>query len=291
MKPAPFAYTKPSTLDEVVELLGEHGDEAKILAGGQSLVPMLAMRLARPTVVVDVNDIPGLSDIEDRDDVLAFGATTRERDAERSALVSGRIPLMADALPLIGHVAIRNRGTIGGSIAHADASAELPAVATVTDAEMVLRSHRGERIIGASEFFVGHYATALEDDECLVEIRVPTTPLGSGWAFQEVARRHGDFALVGVGAMVALDDDRTIQSARLCLIGVADRPVRMPEVEAALAGERASDDIFAAAAADATKDLRPPSDMHGSSDFRRHLAAVTTRRALSVAAQRSEGRR
>ncbi len=287
MKPAPFAYARPATLDEAVALLGEHGDEAKILAGGQSLVPMLVMRLARPSVLVDVNEIPGLGQIEDRGDMLSFGTTTRERIAEHSPLVSDRIPVMADALPLIGHVAIRNRGTIGGSIAHADAAAELPAVAAVTNAEMVLQSTRGERIVGADEFFVGHYDTALDDDECLVEIRIPTARPGSGWSFQEVARRHGDFALVGVAAMVALDDGDIIESARICMIGVADRPLRVPEVEEALTGAVASEDTFAAAAADATRDLRPVSDMHGSADYRRHLATVTIRRALTVAATRS----
>jgi carbon-monoxide dehydrogenase medium subunit len=290
MKPAPFAYTKPSSLDEVVEVLAEHGDEAKILAGGQSLVPMLAMRLARPAVLVDIGGIQELSVIQDQGDVVAFGAATTERDAERSSLVSERIPLMADALPLIGHVAIRNRGTIGGSIAHADAAAELPAVASLTNATMVLRSSRGDRVVQADEFFLGHYATARDDDECLVEVRVPTTSQDCGWSFQEVARRHGDFALVGVGALVALDESRVIASARICFIGIADRPLRVPEVEAALVGATPSEDTFASAAADATRNLRPPSDMHGSGDYRRHLAAVTVRRALGIAAERSRGR-
>ena len=154
MKPGPFEFRAPRTLDEVLDLLGEHGDEAKIIAGGQSLVPMLAMRLARPAQLVDVNGIASLAGIEDRDDVVAFGATTRQRDAERSRLVAERTPVLAEALPFIGHVSIRNRGTIGGSIAHADASAELPAVAVVSEADMVVRSRRGERVVPADEFFV-----------------------------------------------------------------------------------------------------------------------------------------
>jgi carbon-monoxide dehydrogenase medium subunit len=288
MKPGPFEFRAPRTLDEVLDLLGEHGDEAKIIAGGQSLVPMLAMRLARPAVLVDVNDVASLAGIDDRGDAVAFGATTRERDAERSPLVAERTPVLAEALPHIGHVSIRNRGTIGGSIAHADASAELPAVAVVAGADMVVRSRRGERVVPADEFFVGHYTTALADDECLVEIRVPAAPPGAGWSFQEVARRHGDFALVGAAAMVTLGRDRAIGAARLCLFGVGGRPVRPGAVEDALAGAEPSPDTFAAAAADAVADLEPASDMHGSAAYRRHLAGVVARRALTAAAGRAD---
>ncbi|MGY1742818.1 MULTISPECIES: FAD binding domain-containing protein [unclassified Blastococcus] len=288
MKPAPFEYAAPATEDEVLDLLAEHGDEAKVIAGGQSLLPMLSMRLARPAVLVDLNGVAELAGIAEADGGLSFGATTRERTAERSALVAERVPVLAEALPLIGHEAIRNRGTIGGSIAHADASAELPAVAAVTDASLVLRSRDGgERVLTAAEFFLGHYTTALGDDELLAEVRVPGTPPGAGWAFTEVARRHGDFALVGVAAMVALDGGTTIDSARLCLIGVADVPLRLPAVEASLAGAAASAETFAAAAEDAVADLELASDVHGSGEFRRHLARVTVRRALAAAADRA----
>jgi len=287
MKLPPLEYNAPTTLEEVLGLLDEHGDEAKLLAGGQSLVPMMAMRLARPAQLVDINDVSSLDGIDDGGDTLAFGAITRERDAERSQLVAERVPVLAEALPLIGHVSIRNRGTIGGSIAHADASAELPAVALVTDARMVVRSRRGERTIAAEEFFISHYMTALRDDECLVEVRVPATPPGAGWSFQEIARRHGDFALVGVAAMVTLATGGAVDSARICLFGVSERPVRAREVEAALAGAPASSATFAAAATDAVKDLEPASDMHGSSTYRRHIADVTVRRALTIAAQRA----
>jgi aerobic carbon-monoxide dehydrogenase medium subunit len=287
MKPAPFAYAAPATEDEVLDLLAEHGDEAKVIAGGQSLLPMLSMRLARPGVLVDLNGVPGLAGIAEWDGGVSFGATTRERAAERSALVAGRLPVLAEALPLIGHEAIRNRGTIGGSIAHADASAELPAVAAVTDASLVLRSRSGgERVLAAADFFQGHYTTALADDELLVEVRVPGSPPGAGWSFTEVARRHGDFALVGVAAMVALDGD-AIGSARLCVIGVADVPLRLPAVEAALAGAAPSAETFEAAAADAVAGLELASDVHGSGEFRRHLARVTVRRALATAAARA----
>jgi carbon-monoxide dehydrogenase medium subunit len=289
MKPAPFEYHAPETLDEVLDLLAEHGDEAKIIAGGQSLVPMLSMRLARPEQLIDVNGVASLAGIRDRGDGLTFGATTRERAAERSALVARHAPVMAEALPLIGHEAIRNRGTIGGSIAHADASAELPAVAVVTDATMVARSRRGERVLAAASFFQGHYSTALDDDECLVEVRVPAPPAGAAWAFQEVTRRHGDFAIVGVAAMVALDGEGTVGAARVCLFGVADVPLRPASVEAALTGATVSGDTFASAAADAVRDLAPASDVHGSGEYRRHLAEVTVRRALATAAARARG--
>jgi CO/xanthine dehydrogenase FAD-binding subunit len=287
MKTAPFEYHAPRTVDEVLSLLAEHGDEAKVLAGGQSLVPLLAMRLARPSQLVDINDVDGLAYIRPLDaDGVAFGALTRERDAERSPLVSEQVPVLADALPLIGHVSIRNRGTIGGSMAHADASAELPAVAVIAGADMVVRSSAGERVVPAEEFFGGHFTTSMADDELLTEVRIPSGPAGAGWAFYEIARRHGDFALVGVAAMLTLDGDR-IDDARLALIGVADRAVRAPDAEAALRGHAANVDTFAAAAREATKDLEPASDMHGSAEFRRHLAAVATRRALTTAASRA----
>jgi carbon-monoxide dehydrogenase medium subunit len=288
MKPAPFEYAAPTTEEEVLDLLAEHGDEAKVIAGGQSLLPMLSMRLARPSVLIDLNGVGGLAGITERDGGVAFGATTRERAAERSTLVAGRQPVLAEALPLIGHEAIRNRGTIGGSIAHADASAELPAVAAVTDASLVLRSRGGgERVLSAAEFFQGHYTTALADDELLVEVRMPGSPPGAGWSFTEVARRHGDFALVGVAAMVCLGDDGAIGTARLCLMGVADVPLRLPSVEASLAGQSPSADTVAAAAADAVAGLDLASDVHGSGDYRRHLAEVTVRRALTTAADRA----
>ena len=288
MKLPPFAYAAPDTVEEVLDLLGEHGDEAKLIAGGQSLVPLLAMRLARPALLVDLNGVAGLDGIDDRGDVVAFGATTTERTAERSKLVAERIPVLAEALPLIGHVSIRNRGTIGGSMAHADAAAELPAVALATGAEMVVRGRQGERVVPADAFLVSHYTTDLADDECLVEVRVPVSPAGAGWSLYEIAPRHGDFALVGVAAMVGLGRDGTIDEARICLFGVADRPVRAEAAEAALVGARPSPDDVAAAAAEAVRDLRPASDMHGSAAYRRHLAEVAVRRALTAAAQRAQ---
>jgi carbon-monoxide dehydrogenase medium subunit len=287
VKTPAFEYHAPDTLEEALALLAEHGDEAKVLAGGQSLVPLLAMRLARPSQLVDINGIAALGSVGTANGGIGVGAIVRERDAERSAEVAARVPLLAEALPFIGHVAIRNRGTIGGSLAHADASAELPCVAVATEASVVVRSAaRGERTLAAEGFLAGHFTHAMDDDECLVEVRFPTTPAGAGWSFQEVARRHGDFALVGVGAMVRLDGG-AIAEARIALMGVADRAVRARAAEAALVGAAPGPETFAAAAQDAVADLEPASDVHGSAAFRKHLAGVTVRRALTTAAERA----
>jgi carbon-monoxide dehydrogenase medium subunit len=288
VKSAPFEFRAPDSLEQVLALLAEYGDEAKLIAGGQSLMPMLAMRLARPSVLIDIGRVAGLNGIEAGDGHLSIGATTTERQAERSPLVAGRVPVLAQALPFIGHVSIRNRGTVGGSLAHADASAELPAVAVATDAEMVLRGPGGERTVPADDFFVGHFTTSIADDECLVEVRLPASPPDAGWAFYEIARRSGDFALVGVAAMLQARAGR-IEAARICLMGVSDRPRRARSVEDGLTGQSMSPETFAAAAADAVRDLDPASDMHGSAAHRRHLAGVAVRRALAAAAPSTEG--
>jgi len=295
VKPAPFDYHAAGSLDEVLTLLAEHGDESKVIAGGQSLVPMLAMRLARPTQLVDVTGIQTLSGIERTDGMLRIGATTTERELERSPHVA-EVPALAEALPLIGHMAIRNRGTVGGSLAHADASGELPAVAVATGATLRVRGPDGDREVPADDFFLGHYTTVLEPEDCLLGVDVPTSNGAggaTGWAVQEVARRHGDFALVGVVAMVGLDGD-AISQARICQFGVAECPVRASAVEASLVGAEPSEDTFVAAAADAVRDLSPADDVHGTAEFRRHLARVTVRRALTTAterARRGEGSR
>jgi len=286
-----FEYHAPDTIDEVLGLLAEHGDEAKILAGGQSLIPLLAMRLARPAQLVDINGVSSLAGLDERAAEIAFGATVRERTAERSPVVRARLPLLAEALPLIGHTAIRTRGTIGGTIAHADASGEVPCVVAALGGEMLVRSVRGERTIAAADFFLGHFTTALADDECLVEVRVPVPDPSAGFAFREVARRHGDFALVGVAAMLSLDPDGLIADSRIALMGVADVPLRARAAEAALVGSEPTVESFAAAARTATADLRPGTDVHGSAAYRTHLAAVTVRRALTTAGARARGER
>jgi CO/xanthine dehydrogenase FAD-binding subunit len=282
MKPPPFDYHAPSSVDETLSLLHELED-AKVLAGGQSLIPLLSLRLARPAHLVDVNRVAGLSGIS-ADGSLTLGAMTRQREVERAAVVRERWPLLAAALEHVGHPPIRNRGTVGGSCAHADPAAELPAVMLALGASFVARSgSRGERTIGATEFFVSLFETSLEPDELLMQIRVPAAPARTGWSFQEVARRHGDFALVGAAALVTMNEDGTVAAGKLAFSGVGLVPVRAD----VLADQRATPDAIKAAAEEATASLEPSADVHGSSAYRKHLAAVVARRALTEAAGRA----
>jgi carbon-monoxide dehydrogenase medium subunit len=291
LKPAPFDYLAPESLDEALAALATAGEDAKILAGGQSLIPLMALRLAQPTVLIDLNGVAGLDSIERRDSTLVVGAGVRHRAAERSDAVGDAVPLLADAMPLIGHVAIRSRGTIGGSLAHADPAAELPAVALALDATFTARSRdRGERRIPAADFFLGYFTTALEADEILCDVTFTVAPPSTGYCLEEVARRHGDFAMVGAAAAVTLDGD-TVTEARLALINVAERPVRATAAEQALAGSAANAATFAEASSLATRDLDPPSDLHASTAYRRKVAAVCVRRALETAAQRAKASR
>ena len=289
MKPPPFDYAAPATVEEATDLLKEHGEDARPLAGGQSLIPLMSLRLARPSVLVDLAGVDSLTAIAAHDGGVSIGAMVRERAAERSDLVSQRAPLLTAALPLIGHPAIRSRGTIGGSLAHADPSAELPAVAVALDAELVARSSdRGERVIPAADFFTGYFTTALEPDEVLTEVRLPAPGPRTGAAFEEAARRHGDFATVGVAAVVQLaDGGGSVAGARIVLTGVSDTPVRAAAAEAALSGAAPGEQAWGEAAALATADLSPPADLHGTSAYRRHVAGVLIRRALAAAADRA----
>jgi len=280
MKPAPFAYHAPTSIDEAVALLREHGDEAKPLAGGQSLVPLMNFRLARPAHLVDLNRVAELAYIRSEDGAVRIGAMTRQREIERSALIAERWPLLTGATRHIGHVHIRNRGTVGGSLAHADPAAELPAVMVVLNAEVLARGSRGERTLTAQDFFVSHYATALEPDELLTEVRIPDLPPQTGWAFEELSRRHGDFALVGVAALVTLDPGGSILEAPLAIAGGGPTPIRASGAEAMLAGQRPSEALFRAAGERASRELDPDSDVHASAEYRREVAAVLTRRAL-----------
>jgi aerobic carbon-monoxide dehydrogenase medium subunit len=284
MKLPSFDYEAPETVSEAVELLGEHLDEASVLAGGQSLIPLLALRLAHPAVLIDINGVDGLSGVSTTDGQVVIGAMTREYVAEESATVAGAVPLLAAALPLIGHEAIRSRGTIGGSLAHADPAAELPAVARALDAEFVVRSASGERVIPAADWFEGYLTTSRRPDELLVEVRFPAAGRGTGISFQEVARRHGDFAVVGLAASLTLSDG-AISDARLAFSGVSDVPVRAAGAEDLLVGERPSADLFDEAARRATEDIDPPADLHGSSDYRKKVAAALVRRGLRAAAE------
>jgi len=290
MKLPPVEYEAPTTVDGAIDLLAEHVDEASVLAGGQSLIPLLALRLARPEVLIDINGIDELSGVSVTDGWVAIGAMTREYVAEESQTVAGTVPLLAAALPLIGHEAIRSRGTIGGSLAHADPAAELPAVARALDAGFVVRGQSGERVIPAAEWFEGYLMTSRRPDELLVEVRFPAARKGTGVSFQEVARRHGDFAIVGLAASLALSDG-VISEARLAFAGLSDVPVRAAAAEDLLVGERPSAELFDEAARRATGDVDPPDDLHGSSDYRKTVAAVVVRRALAAAADNARERR
>ena len=285
MKPARFRYARPSTLAEAIALLGEAPGESKVLAGGQSLVPMLNMRLARPAVLVDINRLPELTGITAAaDGGLRLGALTRHAELAASALVSERAPLLAEAARHVGHAAIRNQGTLGGSLAHADPAAELPAALLALDARVHVTGLRGDRVVRAEEFFRGLMATALAPDEILTAVEVPAS--GPGWGFVEIARRPGDFAVAG--AAVVLGRPLTL---RVVGFGVGDRPMRLPGAERELAGGGLDAEIAARAGTAAARDCDPPSDVHGSADYRRHLASVLTVRALLQAGARLAGGR
>jgi carbon-monoxide dehydrogenase medium subunit len=290
MKPAPFDYFRPATMEEALALLDEHGGDAKPLAGGQSLIPAMNFRLARPAVLVDLNRIAELAYVRAAPGGVAIGAMTRQRAVERNDDVARAAPLLAEAMPSIAHPQIRNRGTMGGSIAHADPSAELPAVMLALDAQFRAQSATGERSIAAGEFFKGMLETALAPGELLVEIAVPPLPASSGTAFLEMARRHGDYALVGVAVVVTLDPRGRCIEAKLSLLSVGDGPVLATEAGKILAGQSPSEELMRAAGdAAATRDVDPPSDIHASAAYRRQLVAVLTRRALARAFERAGG--
>lgn len=288
MKPPPFEYVAAASTEEALEALAEHGWEAKPLAGGQSLIPMLNFRLARPGVLVDLNGTPELAGLEaTAEGGLRIGAMTRQREAERSALVRERAPLLAEVLPWVAHPQIRNRGTVGGSAAHADPAAELPAALLALDARFHLRSAAGERAVGATEFFAGLFTTALAPDELLVAIQIPAAPQGATWAFDEVARRHGDYAMAGVAAALSVDGDGVCRDARLAYVNVGPAPMLSEAGAGTLVGERPSEARLAEAARAAAADLDPPADVHATSAYRRHLAEVLGRRVLARAFARA----
>jgi aerobic carbon-monoxide dehydrogenase medium subunit len=282
MKLPPVDYEAPGTLSEAVDLLAEHQDEASVLAGGQSLIPLLALRLAQPAVLIDINGVAGLAGVSRSEDWVTIGATTREYIAEESQTIADAVPLLAAALPLIGHEAIRSRGTVGGSLAHADPAAELPAVARALDAEFVVCGPAGERVVPAAEWFEGYLTTSRGPDELLTEVRFLAARPGTGTSFQEIARRHGDFAMVGLATSVTLNAG-TITDARLAFAGVSDVPARATAAEALLEGERPTAELFDEAGRVAAADLDPPSDLHGSAEYRKKVAAALVRRGLREA--------
>jgi aerobic carbon-monoxide dehydrogenase medium subunit len=289
MKLPTFEYATPTTIDETVSLLAEHGDEAKVLAGGQSLIPLLAMRLARPAVLIDINNVAELSGISLNGEAT-IGAMTRHRAVERSDELRSAVPILSAALHHVGHDAIRTRGTMGGSIAHADPAAELPTLVRTLGATMVVTSANGSREIESDDFFQGFLMTSLEPDELLTAIRFPIGGPGSGWSFNEVARRDGDFALVGCAVTLQLDG-ATITQARIGLLGVSGEPFRSAAAEAVLDGATPGDAAFAEAAQAAAAEVTPTADLHGTSVYRRHLTGVLVRRGLNEALTRAEGQK
>jgi len=284
MKPPPFDYMDPRSLDEAVGLLAEHGDEGKILAGGQSLVPLLNFRLAQPSVIVDVNRVVELSYLRRSNGRLRIGAMCRQTRLEQSPVAREGWGLLGDALALVAHPQIRNRGTVGGSAAHADPAAELPVAFSALEARFMARSSRGERVLDADEFFVTHLTTALDPAELLVEVEVPPVAEGTGHAFTEYSRRHGDFALGGAAVLYTKNGDGTCTDARIAMLGAADTPLRAREAEAALRGQKLDDDVAAEAAKLAARDIEPTGDIHGSSSYRKRLIEAMVRRALLQAA-------
>src|SRR5688572_2688496 len=284
-----FDYLAPASVDEALKLLGELGEGAKLLAGGQSLVPLLNFRLVRPQHLVDLNGLTALAGIRQDDGRLVIGAMTRQRAVETSGLVRERCPLLAEAMPQIGHVQIRNQGTVGGSLAHADPAAELPAVVAALEGELVPRSAHGQRIVKSEPFFVAYLTTAAEPAELLVEVRLPVMPPRTGSAFLEVSRRHGDFALVGVAATVTLDEGGVCTGSAIALTGVGPTPVVAREAARALMGVRPTPEALEDVGRRVSAGLRPDGDLHASSEYRRHVAGVLTRRALARAAERASG--
>jgi carbon-monoxide dehydrogenase medium subunit len=293
MKPAPFKYLAPTTVEGALAHLAEYGYDAKVLAGGQSLVPVMNFRLAQPSVLVDLNNIPELFYIRPGDGGgLRVGAMTRQAQVERDSLVAQRSPLVHAAMPRIAYPQVRSRGTYGGSIAHADPSAELPAVSVALNGRYRLRSQSRERWVDAQDFVVALFTTALEPDELLVEIALPPLPPRSGWSFMEISRRHHDFAMAGVAAVVALDPAGRCQLARAVFFSVGDGPVAAKAAEAVLQGQEPTPEaIEAAAEAASAQDVDPGGDIHASAEYRRHLVKVLARRALTESFERAKSGR
>jgi CO/xanthine dehydrogenase FAD-binding subunit len=287
VKPAQFEYDDPGTLEEALELLARHGDECKVLAGGQSLVPLMNFRLARPARLIDINGIDSLSYIKRDNGRLVIGAMTRHAHLEHSKEVAEMLPLLTEAVAWVGHSQIRNRGTVGGSVAHADPAAELPAAFAALDASFLVISKRGTRTVSWAEFFVSEFTTTLAPDELVTAVDVPAPDAGTGTAFVEYARRHGDFALGGAAVTVKLDRQGRCEKATIALLSAGPAPVRAESAEMQLLGSKLDDSSIRAASAEAVKGLHPTSDLHGSTEYRVALLGTMTERALSTAAHRA----
>jgi carbon-monoxide dehydrogenase medium subunit len=282
MKPAPFAYHRPADLDEALDVLAQVGSDGKVLAGGQSLVPLLSMRLAAPGHLVDINHVPGLDVVEVTGDVVRCGALVRHTDLLRHPGAFTAQPLLRRALEHVAHPTIRNRGTTVGSICHADPAAEMPAVTLLLGGTLLVRSRRGERRLAAADLFAGPLETTLAPDELAVAVEWPVTAPGEISAMVEVSRRHGDYAVCGVAAQVLVEDDGTVRSARVAYVSMGPTP-RVLDLTPALAGQHVEQADWTSAATAAAEQLEPEADIHASADYRRHLARVLTRRAFEEA--------
>jgi CO/xanthine dehydrogenase FAD-binding subunit len=286
VKPPPFEYRVAESVEAAVAALAEAGGEAKILAGGQSLVPMLNFRLLRPAILVDINRIPELSYIRDDGDAIRVGALTRHHQLETAPVIAEHLPVLRAAMTHVAHLAIRNRGTIGGSLSHADPAAELPMMALLLDATFGIASPRGRRTVAARDFFLGALSVALEADELVTEVLFPKLPPGTGWGFEEVSRRHGDFALAAVAATLTVADGKIAQ-ASIAIAGADEKPVRASDAEEILRGKALDRSLFSAACEAARACVTPNTDLHASSDYRRHLVGVLTGKALDTAWRRA----
>jgi CO/xanthine dehydrogenase FAD-binding subunit len=291
MKPAQFEYDDPGTVEDALELLARHGDDCKVLAGGQSLVPLMNFRLARPARLIDINGVDSLSHVTRDDGHLVIGAMTRHTQIEHSVEVAEGWPLLTDAIGWVGHSQIRNRGTIGGSVAHADPAAELPAAFAALDASFHLRSKRASRVLSWKEFFVSEFTTALAPDELVTAVQVPAQDPFSGAAFVEYARRHGDFALGGAAVTIKLGQDGRAEHVTIALLSAGPAPVRAEGAERQLRGSKIDESSIRAASVEAIKGLHPTSDIHGSSEYRIALLRTMAERALTIAAQRASRKR
>jgi len=289
VKPAPFEYHAPEKVADATALLRDFGDEAKVLAGGQSLVPIMALRLARFEHVVDLNRIAELRGIVRGNGTVRIGAMTRQAEIERDSTVAGDVPLVARATPFIGHFQIRNRGTIGGSLAHADPAAEYPAVALALDAEFEIENTTGARTVPASEFFVSTFMTGLDADDVLTALHFPVWSGRTGFAIEEVARRFGDFALTGAVCGVELDDSDRVVRAAIGMFSMGSTPLRAPDAEAALQGVVAGDVDVEEVGRTAAGATDPPDDIHASADYRKKVGAVVVARALRKALEEARG--
>jgi CO/xanthine dehydrogenase FAD-binding subunit len=290
VKPAPFNLLRPRSVDEALALLQSHGDESKVLAGGQSLVPLMNFRLAQPRNLIDLNRVEGLDQIKLNDQTLSLGAMVRQRDVERSPAIAERLPILREAIEQVAYPAIRNRGTVGGSLVHADPSAELPLLAVALDATFHLRSARVSRSVAAKDFYQGYLLTDIAPDELLLAIDFHLPPADCGWCCTEIARRHGDFAIVAVAVLLGCGRDGRIDFARVALGGVGPAPLRILAAEQALMGAGLGIELFRRAGDVAAQAVDPPADIHASSSYRRHLTDVLVRRALTTAASRVKGR-